>query len=526
MENEKGKPFRLASRREEAAEDRLKTWKILIVDDEEEVHRVSRLVLEGKVLVDRRLELVSAHSAGEARELLAADDTIACILLDVVMETEDAGLELVRYIRKTLGNTAIRIILRTGQPGQAPEYSVIREYEINDYKEKTELTVQKLLTSVTAALRSYRDIRTIEESKRGLEMIIEATSSIFRIQSMMMFASGILKQLISILQIRDAAFFNASGFTAASEAAGLHILAGTGRYLGLVDSYVSFDDLGTGAESLRAAFVEKRTIYANDRLVVYIEGRSGGSSVLYVEGCPALSEMDMKLVEIYCRNLSEAFSNIELYGALEKSLEEKTALLQEIHHRVRNNLQIILSLISIEEEGGAKDPWRVILKMKSSIESMAEVHENVYSLHDVENVDFAALVPLLVKTATSSRLPASRAVEFSTAVEPFTLTMEKAIPLSLLVNELIEGCIDFALEEGNARKVGAAISLLPGTRTASLVISCEGKPDSGTIALNRPASSEFGIVRALCTQLGGELSVRTERGLEIRFTCNLEFVSS
>ncbi|MGB0694388.1 MAG: sensor histidine kinase [Rhodospirillaceae bacterium] len=143
-------------------------WNVLIVDDDPEVHLITRAVLYPLRFKGRALALKSAYSAYEAEAVIAADPTIAVILLDVVMETEDAGLRLVKTIREKLGNRMVRIILRTGQPGQAPEREVIIDYDINDYKAKTELTAQKLFTSMVAALRSYDDLRALEASEQKL----------------------------------------------------------------------------------------------------------------------------------------------------------------------------------------------------------------------------------------------------------------------------------------------------------------------------------------------------------------------
>jgi len=130
-------------------------WRVLVVDDDEEVHAVTRLALKGLQFAGRGVEILSAFSATAARAILATEDDIAMILLDVVMETDDAGLRLVRHIREELKNGNVRIVLRTGQPGQAPEDDVILRYDINDYKAKTELTVQKLFTTTVMALRAY-----------------------------------------------------------------------------------------------------------------------------------------------------------------------------------------------------------------------------------------------------------------------------------------------------------------------------------------------------------------------------------
>ena len=154
---------------EEAADrDARPPWVIMIVDDDAEVHAVTRLALRRFTLHGRTLEFLSAYSAAEAIRLIASHPEIAVILLDVVMETEQAGLDVVRYIRNDLENAMVRIILRTGQPGDAPEDAVLVEYDINDYKTKTELTRQKLHNSILVSLRTYEHISTIHHQRREL----------------------------------------------------------------------------------------------------------------------------------------------------------------------------------------------------------------------------------------------------------------------------------------------------------------------------------------------------------------------
>ena len=177
-------------------------WRVLIVDDDADVHAVSRLILSKVVFKHRVIELLYAHSAAQARDILIQEKNIAVILLDVVMETEDAGLKLVKIIREELNNHDVRIILRTGQPGQAPEERVIVEFDINDYKAKNELTSQKLFTAVISALRSYETIVSLNKTRFGLEKILHSSDSLFKIQSMNEFASGILTQLSLFLDCK------------------------------------------------------------------------------------------------------------------------------------------------------------------------------------------------------------------------------------------------------------------------------------------------------------------------------------
>ena len=142
----------------------LKKWKVLIADDDIEVHNITKTVLQNFEYNGIGLEFISAFSGKETREVLDNSTDIAVILLDVVMETNDAGLQVVKYLRKDLLNKSIRIVLRTGQPGSAPERVVIEQYEIDDYKEKTELTAQKLYTTIRTSIRSY--IQLVELQKK------------------------------------------------------------------------------------------------------------------------------------------------------------------------------------------------------------------------------------------------------------------------------------------------------------------------------------------------------------------------
>ena len=209
-------------------------WKILIVDDEADVHSVTTYMIKGMNYQGRQFQFFHAYSGREAREILAEHQDMAVILLDVVMETEDSGLQLVHYIREELHNRTVRIVLRTGQPGKAPAAKVILEYDINDYKEKTELTLDKMLVTVISALRSYNFITTIENNRKGLKKIIDASSDIFERQSLQKLGSGVLSQLTAILHLReDAIYSHASGLTASGIRGQSVVLAATGRVLSI-----------------------------------------------------------------------------------------------------------------------------------------------------------------------------------------------------------------------------------------------------------------------------------------------------
>ncbi len=169
---------------EERPVKKAKPWRVLIVDDEPDIHTMTQMVLGDFSFEGRNLEFVSAYTGEESLKILKNDLEIAVVLLDVVMETSTAGLDVARRIRTFVNNSFVRIILRTGQPGVAPEHKVITELDINDYWQKAELTSQRLTTSVTTALRSYRDLRKIEQNRLSLAQLAMSVAHQIRNRTM------------------------------------------------------------------------------------------------------------------------------------------------------------------------------------------------------------------------------------------------------------------------------------------------------------------------------------------------------
>lgn len=155
-------------------------WVVLIVDDEPDVHEVTHMTLCRTEFRGAAVELHSAYSTAEARTFLEEGREIALIILDVVMDTDDAGLRFCSYVRQELHNTDVQIVLRTGQPGQAPEKEVMLDYDINGYFLKTEITAQKLHSILISALRNYSYIRTLKKHREGLPTITRAATAEFR----------------------------------------------------------------------------------------------------------------------------------------------------------------------------------------------------------------------------------------------------------------------------------------------------------------------------------------------------------
>src|SRR6476620_7034169 len=301
-------------------------WKIAVIDDEPAVHDGTRFALSDYRLNGQGLEILSAYSAAEGRELMRRHSDVAVVLLDVIMATDTAGLGLVEFIRKELKNETVRIILRTGQPGQAPERRVIVDYDINDYKAKTELTADKLFTSLTAALRSYQQLERMVQTRRGLEIIIEAASALFDFKSMQRLAEGVLTQIASLLNV------DCAGILVLREGQNAHetfsVLAGSGCYSHFIGSEVSEIIEHDLRHLVEEAFTRRHHEFSPRRSVLYIKTLSGREVVVVLEAARHLSSTDRALVEIFCSRLSIAFDNVILYEQLQRAntrLEERVS---------------------------------------------------------------------------------------------------------------------------------------------------------------------------------------------------------
>lgn len=362
---------------EEVAGEKTEPWKILIVDDEEEIHTVTKMALEDYQLDGRGIEFLSAFSAKEAKELLKQHHEVAVVLLDVVMEDDHAGLELARYIREILRNDVVRIILRTGQPGQAPERQVILDYDINDYKTKTELTSIKLFTIVTASLRAYMQLIRLEKNRRGLEKIIEASVSIFEIQSVESFISGVLTQIASLLNLNNNSLYAHSAVSSMMVECGerdIQVIAGIGEYEGF--SRQRLDE--TMPEQIRHDLMEasrqKQSLFLDNRAVIYFRSKNGEENMLYLEGNSRLGAFDKKMLELFCRNINVAFDNIYLNDEMLRSQNELVYTIGLMSERkpkdqVENVLRLGKYAALLAEKAGLSE------RQQNVIEHAAPMHD-------------------------------------------------------------------------------------------------------------------------------------------------------
>ncbi len=353
-------------------------WKVAVIDDDAAVHDGTRFALQDYALNGRGLELISARSAAEGRRLIADHPDTAVIFLDVVMESDTAGLDLVDVIRRELGNDTVRIILRTGQPGQAPEQRIVVDYDINDYKAKTELTAEKLFTSLTAALRGFEQLKHLTETRRGLEIIIDGGAGLPDLRARDRLGEAMLTQLAALLGVPAAGILAARG-----PAGGLFAAAATGPYAGLSGRPLDPDMEGEATALAEAAMAAGAHV-GGDRHLALHAGMAGGRELVVMHRIDRpLTATERPLVEIFVGRLAAAFENAALYEEvesanrlLEERVENRTRELSLANQRLEARWQRLQSANAFKNEmlgtvaHDLKNPLGVIL---GRAEMLAEI---------------------------------------------------------------------------------------------------------------------------------------------------------
>lgn len=360
------------------------SWKVILCDDDEEIHIITKMVLKDYSFMNKPIYFISAYSAEEAKKIIVENPDTAVIFLDVIMETDTAGLDLVHFIRKEIKNNILQIILRTGEPGQVPEHNVVEEYEINDYKTKQELTSQKLHTAITSALRAFR----------------------------------------------------------------------------LADSYRILNT------QLQKELSERKKI-----------------------------EEKMKI-----------------------SLREKEILLKEIHHRVKNNMQIISSLLSLQSRY-IRDPKDLELFMDSEnrVRSMALVHEKLYQSKNLTRIDFESYIRELIAHLSHFYNINLNEIKINVDVKNIYLNIEEAIPCAQIINELISNSMKYAFQGKNSGQIDV-LFYKNDIEKYVLVIKDNGIGLPDNFNLENSKSLGLQLVTALNGQLKGKIDLDKTNGCSFTIT--------
>lgn len=290
-------------------------YKVLIADDNEEVHKVTKLVLRDFEFNGKKVHFLDSYTGEETKKILSEHEDTAIIFLDVVMEKKHSGLDVVKYIRNELNNKHIRIILRTGQPGEAPEEEVIKNYDINDYRLKNELTVKRINTTIYSALRNYDYIMEIESHREGLRQVIESSSHLFNNNSFNDFLNSVLNEISNFYKQTPNFMFVSSpseeinGFLSVEEHEKNKIVAATGSFKKYLNKnldeipelkYIYSSINGTHSEPFEITNVDGGFIIKNSKKELF-------HNYVFVES--KYENYNYELISLFLRNYSMALDN-------------------------------------------------------------------------------------------------------------------------------------------------------------------------------------------------------------------------
>ncbi|MBP2230177.1 signal transduction histidine kinase/PleD family two-component response regulator/HPt (histidine-containing phosphotransfer) domain-containing protein [Azospirillum agricola] len=465
-------------------------WVILIVDDDPAIHATTKMVLRGFTFEGRPAQFLSAGTATEARAVLRANPAIAVILLDVVMESDDAGLRLVRHIRSEMRNRRVRIILRTGQPGQAPERDVILSYDINDYKSKTELTAQKLFTSVVAALRGYQDITAIEDHREGLERILDASSSLLDKRTMAEFVGDAVAQIVGVCPPGDGVAL-VSRLTQDGAALGEPLLlGGNGVYAGGEGRPLRTTLPPEAVFAVTAALGDGRNRYERTHSVLVFRSASRHhETAFYLTHARSLTADERRLLEVFCAKVAIGFDNVHLY---EELTELNRSLERQVAERTRD---LVAATEAAEAANRAKSLFLATMSHEirtpmNGVQGMLELLE-----HTSLTADQRELVEVVRDSAGSLLTIINDILDFS-KIEAGRLDLER-VPVSLPA--VVEGVAD---------------TLAPGARAKGLSLITFVDPDLPATVLGDPVRIRqvlFNIAgNAVKFTQGGSVTVKAE----------------
>lgn len=328
------------------------TWTILVVDDDQDIHKVTQLALSQLKVHGRLLSFIHCYSEDQARQAIQEHPDIAVVLLDVVMEQPDSGLHFIQYLRDTLHREEPRIILLTGLTTENLELQLVQDYDINDFKSKNEITRTRLITSVTTAIRAYRQLTLINRFRANMGKVISTVSHQLTDQPLNLYANRLLTALTSHLEdIRDGFIATQHPYISTTHPM---VIGGSGSYA--IKRQQSLDSLPnrTLSRLVQTAFDTGENQYNNDDNVI-IFGSSEYKTAIYIKSKHPLNHADRSMFEMFISGIRVSFENIMLLQRLQKTayqdeltgLPNRAGFLRELDRFATTPERLVVVLLDI-----------------------------------------------------------------------------------------------------------------------------------------------------------------------------------
>lgn len=354
-------------------------WNVLVVDDDESVHAITKLVLNDFEFMSKKIKLIHAYSEKEAIEKIdELGEDLAVMLLDVVMATEKSGFVVAEYIRNIKRNTNTRIILRTGQPGQAPEREVVVRYDINDYKLKTELTADKLFITVFTGIRAFNDLHKLSIGKSNLRKILDASKEVHRKYTYKIFIEEILKQFKFFVQ-GDKENNEILGWIATEKDEQFLVEAcvgsGSDTYLGKsLEDIASEETLELLKEVTKTGQISVKV----NKFMAYFESHSRTKYFVYFENIDIEEKIEAEVLEVFCNNILSAIENFHLSEEISNTQKDIIYTLGEIVETKSNEVGFHIKRVS--------EYTRILAELYGEDPIEAEIIAVASTMHDIGKI--------------------------------------------------------------------------------------------------------------------------------------------
>jgi two-component sensor histidine kinase/DNA-binding LytR/AlgR family response regulator len=494
-------------------------WRILFVDDDADTLLVTRMAFRNRKILGRQVDVLEARSAAEARQILSTPDKeLAVVVTDVVMENIDSGLELLRWIRKQAHLAEVRLVVRTGQPGLAPEQQLLEQLDINDYWNKAAIQTNRLRTIVTGLFRSFRDLKQLRQRQAQTSRVVRYLSSMLSANSVQQIIRELQQNieqestsrdsLIAMLQRSEGkatgslpALFSSHAPGAPQNAPGLKLQ---------LSDLVSADEIPHIESSQKC----QNLVIAGKHTYLFLSISEEHAALLRLQRLTPVAGPQRDAILLLFGSAIGIAYNKYLGDQQNRSLNEKTILLREVHHRVKNNLQIVSSLLSLQREKMSGNNQLIFDETIARIHSIALIHQQLYGSQTLASIQLdqygRQLCTMLCETLTTTG-----AVRFHG--EPASVTIEQAIPFGLILNELVTNALKYGQSNKDDEPIEVSVCCVKDRIVAVVQDHGEGMPER-TSSDKLSESLGLSLVDSLTRQLRGTIEFSNNPGARIQLS--------
>ncbi len=354
-------------------------FRVLVVDDEPIVHTLTAFVLEDMRFDRHPVEMISAQSLSEAKAAFQSHERIAVALVDLAMGSDlRAGLELVRWIREELRDRLVRIVLRTQRTALLPEHDAITRYEINDYRDKMELSDTELLSVITGALRGYVQVHDIDLQRRGLERVVQGQGGYLGARNTRDFAAQVLRHLLELMQGERKSLAISCAVAALSAGSSWRVVDSVGAIFHGLQRITGQEILQQMIGDCQEGILRPGLTFGSNGVILLLDASNEQKVIAAVCTRDPLTEVDQSMLRAAANNISLAAHNLNLSLQMEREQQEMIMLLGELvegrSHETGNHVRRVGSIVSmLAEHAGISSQQCQTLNLAASLHDVGKI---------------------------------------------------------------------------------------------------------------------------------------------------------